>query len=87
MTKYKTVFGRIEEVTVTRETEKSVFILDRRGKECRAAKKTSWENYLDTWDQAHAHLLVKAAEEVEHARTRLERKKVSFVRIKGMKKT
>lgn len=57
----------IESVEVDRETESSVFI----GKN-RNAKRSSYHNYFDTWEDAKAFLLKNAEEEAASCRRQLE---------------
>jgi hypothetical protein len=71
----------ISEVDVERESGSSVWIAGRRH-----AKRSEWENYFDTWEQAHQFLLDLAQEEVDSCRLQLERAKGYLGNIKGMKK-
>lgn len=85
----KWVTGRfrapIERVECTRETEQSVFVMHGE-QERRAAKHSTYEQYHDSWDAAHAHLVQRAQGEVDAYRSRLESAKGKLGNIKGMKK-
>lgn len=70
----------IESVEIDRETESSVFI----GKN-RNAKRSSWHNYFDTWDDAKSFLLKNAEDEAAGARIRLEYANSKLGNIKGLK--
>lgn len=83
MIKYKAEIwhNEIDEVEVERETESSVWINGRRH-----AKQTSCACYFDTWDEALDYKLSKSQDEVERARSALERAKSKLGNIKGLKK-
>lgn len=82
MKKHMTSYGsRIIEVEVERETESSVWVKGRRHN-----KRSEYENYWDSWEDAHSFLLQNAERWVEGARLRLERAKGEYGQIKGMKK-
>ncbi len=58
---YYYVEWKIETVEISRETESSVFILDRyQGRIRRYAKTTSYEKYFDTWEDAYIFLVAEA---------------------------
>ena len=83
MIKYKAEIwhNQIYEVEVERETENSVWINGRR-----SAKQTSDACYFDTWEEARDYKLSNAQDEVERARSALERAKSKLGNIKGLKK-
>lgn len=89
--KYRTTLmnSKIEVVNCIRETESSVFLAgsDMRGKfkERREGKKTEWQQYHDTWSDAHSFLINRAEKEVLDARHRLEFANGRLGNIKGMK--
>jgi hypothetical protein len=71
MKKYRTGgWGKnlIEEIEVEKETEYSVWIKGRR-----AAKKTDYHNYFDTWEDAKLHLLAIEEKYVASMQLNLER--------------
>lgn len=72
----------IEEVTIDRETESSVWIDGRRN-----AKESSWYNFFDTWEAAHAFLICNTESEVLNCRRNLEVASGKLGNIKGLKKS
>lgn len=90
MIKHKTGYGlRIEEVEIVRETAASVFYSwhDWNGKvaERKAAKRSDYACYHDSWSGAHSYLLAKAEAKVAAARRALESANGELGNIKGMK--
>jgi hypothetical protein len=73
--------GKIVEAEVERESDTSVWIGGRR-----AAKKTEWRRYFDSWEEAHQYLLDLAASKVVHVRNELQRANDRLGNVKGMKK-
>ena len=71
----------IEPIEIDRETDFSVFI----GKE-RNAKRSSWHNYFDTWDDAKTFLLEHAESEAASCRRQLEVANGKLGNIRGLKK-
>ena len=70
----------IDAVQVERSTEKSVWVLDqhgRRTKSSRYARRSSYDNYFPTWDEAHQFLTEEAEKKRDQARRRLD-KTISF---------
>ena len=89
MKKYKvTKWGgaKIEEVEVIRETEKCVFFNGYRG-EHRAMKVTGYDNWFDTWGEAHAYLMEKAERLARQARVELDRANGLLGNVKGMRQS
>lgn len=89
MIKYESnSFGRIKKVEVDRETESSVW-LSVDGKEVlrerRAAKRSEFRSYFDTWDDAKNHLIEMHEGKVAHARAVLKTANDRLGNIKGMK--
>ena len=83
MKKYKTSGtwrARIEVVKIERETEQSVWIKGRRN-----AKRTEYDCYFDTWDEAKAYLLKQAEAQLASARSRLEHARENYDHIKDIK--
>jgi hypothetical protein len=78
--------GDIEEVEVTSETRKSVTFMSA-GSQWQRRKHSAWENYFDSWKEAHDHLLEKAEGAVHQARLALDRAKGILGNVKGMKPT
>ncbi len=86
MIKYRTYFDKIETVEVLRETVSSVYVQTGSKKgERREAKRSSFYNYFDTWQEAHAFLVSNAELSVESARMNLERAKGRLGQIRAMK--
>jgi hypothetical protein len=86
ITKYKTIFERIEVVEVERETADSVWVFRYGGETARrAAKQTCFECYYDSWEEAHAALMVEAERNLEAARQALARAQGKYGNVKGMK--
>jgi len=84
--KYRTRWDEIEAVEVLRETDKMVFLPGRgRSKEEREAKRSDYQNWFDSWDEAKAFLVADAEKAVEAARMNLERAKGKLVRLRGMR--
>ena len=83
ITKYKTARfrpARIEAVEVERETVQSVWINGRKN-----AKRSSWDAFHDSWDEAHAYLLALAESKLKGARRDLELAQSEHGNVKGMK--
>jgi hypothetical protein len=70
----------IEAVEVQRETQSTIWINGKRG-----SKRTEYDNYFDTWDEAKEFLLSKASSELASARRKLERAQGEYGNIKGLK--
>jgi hypothetical protein len=70
----------IESVEIDRETESSVFI----GKN-RNAKRSSYHNYFDTWDDAKAFLLKNAEDAAASIRRQLEVANGKLGNIRGLR--
>lgn len=81
MKKYVTKGMRIEVTEIERETESSVWINGRR-----SAKHGAYENFFNTWDDAHSHLMKRAQSNVDQQRRILERLNGVLGNIKGMKR-
>ena len=81
--KYMASWGwrdEIRAIDVERETESSIWYEGRRHP--KAAQSTT---YHDTWGEAHAHLMSKAADEIEQASKALNRAKSRAGVIRGLK--
>jgi hypothetical protein len=76
----------IERVEVLRETGRSVYYTDWSKKERRANKAGSFEQYHDSWDDAHQFLLGRAESAMVYARRSLERAQGVLGNVKGLKK-
>ena len=62
----------IQPVEVERATGQCVFINNvRRGKVERCAKRSEYEQFFATWEEAHAHLLDRAQARLDGARAAL----------------
>jgi hypothetical protein len=79
MIKYRTRWETIVKVEVERETESCVWIKGRRNN-----KKSGWENFFDTWQEAHAFVIQNAEEKVFNIVNELARAKHELEKIKGM---
>lgn len=79
--------AKIERIEVERETESCVWFTPRwsSGGPVKHLKRTSYENYFDTWREAHAHLLAHATASLECARLHLAEAQVRHGNIVGMK--
>jgi hypothetical protein len=71
----------IDAVECERETESSVFINGRRN-----LKRSSYDNFYDTWGEAHAALLANAQRLVEQRRKDMARSEASLLAIQAMVK-
>jgi hypothetical protein len=74
-------WGEIKPVEVERETESSVWISGRR-----QSKRSSYQNYFDSWEEARAFKIEDCEREVAAARRELEYANSKLGNIKGMKK-
>lgn len=86
MIKYLTYYGtshsnKITAVEIERETETSVWIDGQRRQ-----KRSSYENYWDTWDEAYAHILGKAERKAVSARIHLNTANNELDSIKSITK-
>lgn len=81
MIKYKTGEWNIliKEVEVERETDVSVWVNGRR-----CGKRTSWDNYFDTWAKAYSFLFDRATHTLEAAERRLESAKEQVAKIEAL---
>jgi hypothetical protein len=76
MTKFEVMFDNINQVEVTKETDKSVWIklvntFTNKEYEDRRLKNNSWRPIFDTWEEAHKHLLKTACDEIERCKRNL----------------
>lgn len=89
MIKFKTKqYGTlsIEKIDVERETEHCVFIIAGSAKiECRRTKKGEYENYFDSWEDAHDHILSIAGRRLDNVRRTLGHAQDMYGNVKGMK--
>lgn len=85
MVKYKVIPSHLRpEITAVeceRETASSVFINGRR-----KAKRSTYENYYDTWDEAYSALIAAANYKAEYARAQLDRYEAARKKILTMRK-
>ena len=82
MEKYRTRFDKVERLDIEKETEKTVTINGRREN-----KRSDWQNWHDTFDDAKQFLVDAAQREVDGLRRRLESAKGKLGNAKGMKAT
>lgn len=85
--KYKTTYdSRIERVEALRETEFYLFFSSesylRKNIERREAKRSDWNNYFDTWEEAKQFLLDRAQSKLDSARFRLQEAQGKYENIK-----
>ena len=73
------VDAEIFEVTVERETEKSVWINGNH-----TAKRSQWKNFFDTWDEAKKMLTDHQSQRVNSLRRQLEKANGKLGNIKGL---
>lgn len=71
----------ITPVECERESEQCVWINSRR-----IAKRSDYDNYFDTWEEAHAFLLGRAEGALQSARRMLGRAQGTHGNVKGMRK-
>lgn len=85
--KYRTclIDPRIEEVECVRETEKFVFFDDEMGK-YRLAKRSRYEVFHDTWDDAKEHLLEKSRRLLNEARAKARALETKVMQISAMER-
>jgi len=83
-TSHGSSMAKIEPIEVIRETEKQVVIIGWRNKERRLAKQSNYENFFDTWDEAHQFLISHAENLVNAVEERLSNCKANLDRIKGL---
>ena len=69
----------IESVEIDRETDNIVFIMKKRN-----AKRSSWHNYFDTFDEAKAFLIETAENEIASIRRQLEIANGKLDNIRGL---
>ncbi len=85
MIKFKasTIGNRIEKVEVVGETECFVKLPNGR----KDAKRSEWQNYFDSFDDAKNYLIDKAQKRVDSLRTQLESANGELGQIKGIKES
>jgi hypothetical protein len=79
-----TTLLNIEAFKVTRETAKQV-CYTWKGRERREAKRSDWQNWFDTWKEAHQFLLEQARQDIGKAKDELRRAHNDLVEIESMK--
>ena len=78
----------IEKVEVAKETDSSVFIFSEyKGKLVRRAKRSQYEEYFDSWKDAHACLELVHKQRVDTANRRLDEAKACFIEVLAMKES
>ena len=88
--KYRVRYDKIVALEIVRETEKMVVLaplsaansFDREVKE---AKRSDWQNWFNSWEEAHSFLVKRAERKIENCRANLERAKGVLGQIKGMR--
>ncbi len=79
MTKFKTGLGKIERVECDRETETMVWVNGRGYK-----KLTSYESYFDSWNEAKAHMIRRAEEDVKWHERQLDAAKSKLANARAL---
>jgi hypothetical protein len=79
--------AEINALEILRETEKQVVLAPKhtKGKESRENKKSDWQCWFDTWEQAHDFLVSEAQKKVDSLRLELKKANGCLGNIKGMK--
>jgi len=86
MIKYRAAFKSIEPVEVVRETDKCVWVKHNGiGSERRSNKISDYESWFDTWDEAKAHLVKIAEDDLNRARLQLSRAQGNYGNMVGLK--
>jgi predicted nucleic acid-binding Zn-ribbon protein len=80
MIKYRTQWDKIEALEIEKETAKTVTIKGRREN-----KKSDWQNWHNTFEDAKQFLIDNAQKEIDGLRYRLEKAKGKLGNAKGMK--
>jgi hypothetical protein len=75
----------IEQIEVTRETEKCYYIPPRRGTG-REIKNLKDRDYHNSWEDAHSYLLTRAISKVESSRLQLSYEENKLVEVQNMQK-
>lgn len=85
--------NKIERVECVRETDKQVVILEypwgnnkKQPQERRHLKESGYEQFHDSWEEAHAYLMKQAEEKLLSARRSLQRAQDELGNVKGMRK-
>ena len=78
----------IEEVEVTRVSDKCIWVVDNstwakhKGKtDSREYKKTSYRQYHETWKEAHQHLFYKAETKLRNLKNSVDRAEAELIKI------
>ena len=74
MYKYKQWLGEIRKVEIKRESEHSVWLKGGR----REKKRTNYQNYFDTWEEAMDHIIGAAFKKVCHYQYLLQKAEVEL---------
>jgi len=75
----------IEAIETIKETEKTVWFMSDRGRECREAKQSSYQNWFNTFKEAKDFLMGKKQSKIDGLRRQLEVAKSEFGNLKGLK--
>lgn len=85
MIKYMVTGTEIKPVVAIKETDKFVVVHnDFWGKDVRSAKRSSYENYFDTWQEAKDFLLADAEAKVHSSARRLDLAKEYLKKVKSI---
>jgi hypothetical protein len=84
MIKYRTRCNTIKKVEIIRETKNSVFVKDQEGQR-REAKRSSWDNWHDSFEDAKAFLVENAEREVAAAQAVFERWQAKLAQARALR--
>jgi len=78
--KYRARLGKIEAIEIERETKTMVFLPEGR----RESKRTSFQNWFNSWDEAKKFLIEEAETNVNAAAARLNSAKFELDKLRDM---
>lgn len=79
---------KIDLIEATRTSAKSIWIESQLyGGDRRLARITTWECFFDTWDEAHAHAIKHAENDIEKAIAKIGQAERELLRCKEQLKT
>lgn len=83
---YRVTSGaKIEPVECDSANDRWVFFVTKVSrKRRRKAKRSTWDNYFDTWDEAHAFLIEKAERSLMSLEYAIEREKKTLNELRAM---
>jgi hypothetical protein len=75
----------IKPVAIERESESCVWI-NISGRSSRSNKKSSYDRYHDTWEEAHAYLVARCQRSVDALKEQLQKARTSLGQVESLKK-